>query len=666
MRATGYRRILIDLPLTTATRPAMRRFSFTTRLQPAMLDTQLPAHAQRLILHLNAPQSGRITRAESAALWQALRAQEKVQPALKYHLVLNSGPVKAGDPICWLGLTAAAGKLLLDGARVFDALLRQHMRLFAHAQTMVSIDNTPLLHDLERRKGWRAAFIHGELDLLREQIKAVPLETLADFPRLRLAYIWLLCKDTRVHDAQKEWGKFRVDLTHGRYLDLPGWEVELIRTLVAEYSDAPITPARYTHLEQLIQQIPASETDLIGIAHNCLCHLALESGDLPRTLTAADAAAHAYSQIRSGYGSLFIHYHRGIAQAMTGQFSQAQRSYQKGLRASRQQATSTRELPAIGCALIAGLDYLDNQTAAAAYALETALPLIEQGESWSYLLWLAYRSWLQLAALEHSPAKLERAFQHVRRMARIRSFKQLETQLALLEIEIDLCRGHLEIAGQRARQMQLHTLAQRSIERDLRWRQTILHARYLLLLLRLPEADAQDRQQAAWLAEEGRRLQDFELRIHALLLCAQMDVQLDAHERAFASVDEVLGLLLPERPLRLLLDHPGIASLLAAYRRAARHRQTPRRLQDWLDEIERAARHDARLARSRAHRIALTARELDVLRELAQGRRNKEIAQRLSCSENTVKFHLKRLNGKFSTHKRGELLAAAREVGVLE
>jgi len=397
-----------------------------------------------------------------------------------------------------------------------------------------------------------------------------------------------------------------------------------------------------------------------------MCHLALESGDLARTLSAADTAAHAYSRIQSGYGSLFIHYHCGIARVLAGQFSKARRSYRKGLAFSQRQTSSTRELPAIGHALLAGLDYLNNQTAMAAQALEPALAAIEQGESWSYLLWLAYRTWIHLAALEYNPVKLERAFRHARRVARIRSFKQLEIQLALLEIELDLRHGQVDMARLRARQMQLDELARRIIDHDLRWRRTILHARWLRLLLHLPQAGTHEREQAAWLAEHGRQLQDFELRIHALLLCAQMDLNLAQNARAFAVMDEVLTLLLPERPLRLLLDHPGIAALLAAYRRAARHRQTARRLQEWLDELERAARDDARLARSRAHRIALTARELDVLRELAQGCRNKEIARRLGCSENTVKFHLKHLNGKFSTHKRGELLAAAGEAGVLE
>jgi len=248
----------------------------------------------------------------------------------------------------------------------------------------------------------------------------------------------------------------------------------------------------------------------------------------------------------------------------------------------------------------------------------------------------------------------------------MRRFKLLETQLALLEIELDLRRGAWDTARLRARQLRMSELAQRPIERDLRWRRSIFYARYLLLLLHLPYANQSDRQQAGELARAGHCLDDLELRVHALLLCAQIDLQLGQRDHAMTIMDEVLSLLLPERPLRLLLDHPGIVPLLADYRRTARHRQTARGVQSWLGELERAARDDARLARSHAHRVVLTLRELDILRELAQGRRNKEIAQRLTCSENTVKFHLKRLNGKFSTHKRSALLAAAREAGMLE
>jgi len=643
----------------------MRRFLFTTPLQPAVLKALLPVCAQCLTLHLSAPQSGRIPRAEAAALWRALRVQEQHQPTLKYHLALHSGQVAAGELACWLGLTAPSNALLLDAARIFDALLRQHVGLFA-TPIASTIDTTPLLHDLERRKGWRVGFLHGELDLLREQLNTAPAQQLAPFPRLRLARIWLMCKDSRIHDAEKEWGQFRRDLACGQYPQIPAWEAGLVRELVAVHAESPITATRQAYLEHLIQQIPPSDADAIGIAHHCLWYLAFESGDISCALVAAETSAAAYTRAHSRYGRVFIHYHHGITQAVSGQLSAARRSYRKGLALARQHTSITRELPATGQALMAGLDYVMNQPRRAAAVIDMALTPIEQGESWSHLLWLVYRTSIQLAALEHNPATLERALRHARRVARSRGFKRLETQLNLIEIEIDLRHEQWETARRRARQVQLAALAQRPAERDLGWQQTILQARWLLLLLRLPQAKPADRLQVQALIEDARRLQEIELRVRAGLLRAQMDLHLGEREAAMSALDEVFSLLLPERPMRLLLDHPGIGPLLAHYRRAARSRQISRRLSGWLDELERAARHDARLVRSRAHRISLTTRELEVLRELAQGRRDKEIARRLSCSEHTVKFHLKRLNGKFSTHKRGELLAAAREAGVLE
>jgi DNA-binding CsgD family transcriptional regulator len=57
-------------------------------------------------------------------------------------------------------------------------------------------------------------------------------------------------------------------------------------------------------------------------------------------------------------------------------------------------------------------------------------------------------------------------------------------------------------------------------------------------------------------------------------------------------------------------------------------------------------------------------RELDVLGELARGRRNREIAETLSISENTVKFHVANVLSKLGVHSRGEAAAVAREAGL--
>lgn len=62
---------------------------------------------------------------------------------------------------------------------------------------------------------------------------------------------------------------------------------------------------------------------------------------------------------------------------------------------------------------------------------------------------------------------------------------------------------------------------------------------------------------------------------------------------------------------------------------------------------------------------ALTARELEVLRLLARGLRNKEIAARLFVSERTVNFHLANIYQKLNVSGRTEALSKAHEQGLI-
>jgi LuxR family maltose regulon positive regulatory protein len=60
-----------------------------------------------------------------------------------------------------------------------------------------------------------------------------------------------------------------------------------------------------------------------------------------------------------------------------------------------------------------------------------------------------------------------------------------------------------------------------------------------------------------------------------------------------------------------------------------------------------------------------SARELTVLAELCNGRSNKAIGQLLDLSENTVKFHLKRIFKKLDVDSRAAVIAAAMQRGLV-
>ena len=62
----------------------------------------------------------------------------------------------------------------------------------------------------------------------------------------------------------------------------------------------------------------------------------------------------------------------------------------------------------------------------------------------------------------------------------------------------------------------------------------------------------------------------------------------------------------------------------------------------------------------------LTARELDVLRLIRDGHRNKQIADRLGIAETTVNFHIKNLVDKLGANDRTHAVTIAIRRGLLQ
>jgi DNA-binding NarL/FixJ family response regulator len=63
---------------------------------------------------------------------------------------------------------------------------------------------------------------------------------------------------------------------------------------------------------------------------------------------------------------------------------------------------------------------------------------------------------------------------------------------------------------------------------------------------------------------------------------------------------------------------------------------------------------------------ALTTREIDVLRHIAGGNRNRDIAERLFISEETVKVHVKHIMEKLGASDRTEAVAIAVRRGIIQ
>lgn len=72
----------------------------------------------------------------------------------------------------------------------------------------------------------------------------------------------------------------------------------------------------------------------------------------------------------------------------------------------------------------------------------------------------------------------------------------------------------------------------------------------------------------------------------------------------------------------------------------------------------------ARLA-EHTPRIALSERELQVLKHIAKGLRNKEIGAALNIAEDTVKIHIKNIFGKMNVIDRTQAVVSASQRGII-
>ena len=97
---------------------------------------------------------------------------------------------------------------------------------------------------------------------------------------------------------------------------------------------------------------------------------------------------------------------------------------------------------------------------------------------------------------------------------------------------------------------------------------------------------------------------------------------------------------------------------------AAQRRQWLKSLREALLAPPEEAKPET--ARSRAEAFALTPREMEVLRLLAEGMTNKEIGGQLSIAEDTVKKHVQNLIWKLRAADRTQAAIVAYRAGLLD
>ena len=84
-----------------------------------------------------------------------------------------------------------------------------------------------------------------------------------------------------------------------------------------------------------------------------------------------------------------------------------------------------------------------------------------------------------------------------------------------------------------------------------------------------------------------------------------------------------------------------------------------------VKEVPVPALHPFAVNEERLKDLGITKRELEILELMAQGMSNREIAEKLFVSENTVKTHSSRLFDKLSAKRRTQAVQIGKEKGLI-
>jgi LuxR family maltose regulon positive regulatory protein len=178
---------------------------------------------------------------------------------------------------------------------------------------------------------------------------------------------------------------------------------------------------------------------------------------------------------------------------------------------------------------------------------------------------------------------------------------------------------------------------------------------------------------AGCLVSRALPVQGIKIAIQALLLRAQMFAVQGNMEASLADLHQAVSLAEPEGYIRTFLDEgPAIAGLLKMSLQdpvssARRQVSFTRRLLETFKSSYTTTRPGAAAGEPAISGLAeglierLTAREMDVLRLMAQGLKYQEIAGRLFITLNTVRFYVKEIYSKLNVDNRAHAIEAARE-----
>jgi LuxR family maltose regulon positive regulatory protein len=502
-----------------------------------------------------------------------------------------------------------------------------------------------------------ATWMRGEVRTLLGWLGALPDMIVRAHARLCLLYAWTHVLEGQIEPARQRWQDAQ------KVADpVSDEEQGLLAAIGAAVAYLPGDAARSIELSKLaLQRLPRDNTVWRGMTMTNLGIAYRLAGDIDSAARLFAESVPMHQAAGNWHAMLMATIDVGDTYQIRGQLRRAADLYQEGLDSATARGAGRLPLTAEPLVRMGRLRYEWNDLGAAGRHLTEG---IERAQPLENMRALGYLGIALVLHAQANPAGALAMMEEAAILARSQNATiRTIADVGAYQVRLWLMQGNIAAAAQWADQFRsrLENGSERTTKAPI-WHEMLQIASARVLIAQEHSVEALGLLARLLQAAEagGRAGHVIEIRaLQALALQAQGDIA-EAHKTLSRS-------LLPAEPegyMRTYIDEgEPMARLLQSLMTKISIAEESRRLKDYAGKL--LAAMDRAAIPPPWPVEPLSERELEVLRLLASGHSNREIAKALIVTVGTVKTHIHNIYGKLNVQSRTQAIARARELALL-
>jgi LuxR family maltose regulon positive regulatory protein len=507
----------------------------------------------------------------------------------------------------------------------------------------------------------------GDLFTLLSWQRLFPSGLMRGQPEVGIAIAWGMALAVRYDEALGLLGEVERDISADHSHDEEAFrcECDTIRSVALALKDD--SEAALTIAQDCLSR--SGDPWIANVASNVIRYGLLKRGDLGGFYATPWIPYTLDEDKRNVFASVYYRCLQGMAEAQQLRIASADRYYHDALRLAEQHVGPNSLAAALPASLIARIRYEQGRLDEAESLLIDRLPLINEGAILDCAL-SAYSVMARVAAHRMNVGWAHNLLEQAESRGSKGGWERLSAAAMLEQARLFLNEGRIdEGTGYLSRLQRLaaeHPAPTNGARSDIH-RYASFGRAYI--------ASAEERFEDAIsilsrLRHEFENVRNRHLALRVELYAATVKFKAKQVTEALESFSEIVTVFARAGIYQPILDEGAeIGPLLAAFQDRSERVDSSRELISYLSNLNAAwrSRYQSEPRQSPASATVgpLSPRECDIVRMIAEGLSNKEIARNLAITPETVKAHIKHIFTKLQVQRRAQAVTRARLLGLL-